>query len=136
MILALIACGIAASCWVYWGRRRATQELMWTTVRGTITVSGVEFIWEFYRPEIRYSYRIQGIDYVGTRVRRRQVVYNFKGPAKKLCEKYPVGASVIVHVDPCDPSNSVLEPAVSSSGTQVLVLLVVGALLLIWCFAT
>lgn len=79
-------------------------------VIGRIVVSQVDFQWEDYQPIVKYVFHYNGIEYLGKKIRSHNIVYNFKGPAERLCARYPIGASVKVYVDPTRPSRSVLEP--------------------------
>lgn len=98
------------------GSASATRD--WPTVPGIVEVSGVREVTSgsgrlgvdrVHLPDVRYRYTVNGRDFRG------QVVQAGKGPddlasARQTAARYPVGASVPVHVDPADPSRAVLEP--------------------------
>ena len=83
---------------------------------------------------MEYAFCYDGIEYRGKNIRSHLAVYNFKGPAARLCARYPSGASVEVYVDPSNPARSVLEPGGDVRLLWVgfpvsLVLIVLGAFL-------
>jgi hypothetical protein len=103
-------------------------------VIGRVLVSKVDFDGEDYRPTVEYVYCHNSIEYRGDKIRSLLAIYNFKGPAKRLCARYPSGAAVDVYLDPNNPSHSVLEPGgdawLRGLGFLVsLLLIVLGALL-------
>jgi Protein of unknown function (DUF3592) len=72
-------------------------------VRGTITKSAVIFDGENYRPIVKYQYEIDGCFYSGDGIFRGPLIqFNWRGPARRLTARFPVGASVAVYVDPAD----------------------------------
>jgi hypothetical protein len=88
---------------------RREKRAVWIKVPGTIKHSEVRFDGEQYQPFIRYEYAIQSQTYEGCAVRSLMINYNWSGPAGRVCERYPVGASVSVYVDPMQPNTAVLE---------------------------
>ncbi|HYC35880.1 MAG TPA: DUF3592 domain-containing protein [Usitatibacter sp.] len=98
----------------------------WPTVQGRIESLEVKSIQRghhgmgTYKPTLVYTYRVQGRDYRGSRIRvsdfltigvqsRRQ-----SQAAVELDGFFP-GSPVTVHFDPLNPSRAVLRPGVSSS---------------------
>lgn len=67
-----------------------------------------------YKPEVTYSYTVDGTEYQGD-----LIAYGLKGSssdrsfAQYYDKKYPEGATVPVAYDPARPQTSVLEPGVS-----------------------
>ena len=132
----MLCAGLVAPLFIAYARDSAAQERRWKRVTGKVLVSRVEFQWEDYQPIVEYVYCHNGIEYRGKKVRSHLVVYNFKGPARRLCARYPLGASVDVYIDPNNPSRSVLEPGGDAwllrLGLPVsLLLIVLGALLVL-----
>jgi hypothetical protein len=104
-----LLCGVALPIWSLWANNRAQREHDWRKVPGTILRSEVEFDAEFYKARIEYSYPYDDHIYRGNTVRSNLLLYNWRGPSERLCEKYPSQSAVDVLVDPTDPSRSVLE---------------------------
>ena len=80
----------------------------WREVSGVITKSEVEFCGEDYRPVVEYTYEVDGVTYKGDTIAKGLVTFNWKGPAARMIEKFPVGATVPVFVDPKNPRQSAL----------------------------
>jgi len=91
-------------------RAGAKQQNGWIPVQGSILSSEVRFNGEEYFPCVQYEYKYEGEVFRGTLIRSGLITYNWKGPAKRVCANYPVGAVTTVHVNPADPSRAVLEP--------------------------
>jgi hypothetical protein len=104
------AIGIATSLVVLVQRRSRIRELSWSQVNGIVIESKVELVYDNYRPKIRYEYFVHEARYVSETVRSNLVLYNWSGPAKRLCARYHLGANVRVFYNLRDPSQSVLEP--------------------------
>jgi hypothetical protein len=89
---------------------RAQRELSWVKLRARIVSSDVIFDGELYEPAIRFEYRVGASAYTGSKVRTGLIKFNWKGPARRMCERFPVGTEVPVFVDPVNPLSAVLEP--------------------------
>lgn len=92
-----------------WFQSRAVGN--WKTVSGTVVSSAVkEEIGEAgdeFRPEIHYSYSIDGKTYEG----KRYEILAWARPeakAKAIVSQFPVGAPISVFVNPENPNESVL----------------------------
>jgi len=70
----------------------------------------VEYDGEDFVADVVYSYRHNNIDYTGDTVSRPQVTYNWRGPAERVCRRFPEGATISVYVNPKDSRRAVLEP--------------------------
>ncbi len=130
----MLCAGTLLPLFLAYARYSAGQDRRWERVTGKVLVSRVEFQWEDYQPIVEYVYCHNGIEYRGKKIRSHLVVYNFKGPAERLCARYPSGASVEVYIDPNNPERSVLEPGgdawLLGVGVPVaLLFIVLGALL-------
>jgi hypothetical protein len=108
--LALIA-GVVTLAVGIRARSRAKREADWVSVPGTVTSSEVRHDGELYVAAVTYRYEVAGQQLIGSTVKSGLVSYNWRGPAKRICERYAVDAEVRVHVDARDPSRAVLEPA-------------------------
>jgi hypothetical protein len=75
----------------------------------------------FYRPDIRFSYRIGGNDYTtDTWKPGASVGYGDPAPAEATVARYKPGQTVTVHYDPTHPDTAVLEPANAQGAGVVL----------------
>jgi hypothetical protein len=80
-------------------------------VSGTILRSEVQFDWEDYRPVIEYEYQVDGKSYRGDGIVIGPLIqFNWRGPAKRMVERYPVGSTVTVYVDARNPRRAALQP--------------------------
>lgn len=89
--------------------RHARASASWPTTSGIVEKSFSTIDRHQGRHiEIVYSYEVQASPF-----QSRRVAFGSYNPATGLrwLRDYPVGASVTVHYDPRNPSNSVLEPA-------------------------
>jgi hypothetical protein len=87
----------------------ADPKARWREVPGTILRSEVRFDWEDYRPVVEYQYEVDGVSYRGdTIVVGPLITFNWKGPATRLIERFPVGTAVTVYVDPANPRRASL----------------------------
>ena len=77
---------------------------------------------------VRYEYTFQSKAFVGEGVRSANIVYNWSGPAERMCARYPQGAAVAVFLDSSDPSRAVLEPG-GSPGFGRLVIVVAAVMM-------
>ena len=107
--LALIA-GVTTLVVGFKARSKAKRQVDWVSVPGTVTSSEVKYDGELYVPAVTYRYEVAGQQLIGNTVKSGLVSYNWRGPAKRICERYAVNAEVRVHVDARDPSHAVLEP--------------------------
>jgi hypothetical protein len=87
----------------------------WREVSGVITRSEVVFRGSHYEPVVEYKYEVDGVTYRGDTIARGLITFNWKGPAARLVEKFPVGASVPVFVDSKYPRRAALQRHVDSN---------------------
>jgi hypothetical protein len=116
--------------------RRLSRQKEWPKTPGVITSSAVDFLWETYRANVQYRYVIDAEEYIGKTIRSWMLQYNWRGPATRLCGRFPVGSKVDVYVSPADKSYSVLEPggdryALWLVGTASIVLILASVVLAI-----
>ena len=103
----------------------------WREVPGVITRSEVEFNGEAYWPVVEYTYVVDGVTYKGDTIVRGLITFNWKGPAARMIESFPVGATVPVYIDPKYPRQSALRPGVDKNLPVFLIFFVGFVVLLI-----
>jgi hypothetical protein len=113
----------------------SSPDARWREVAGVITKSEVEFCGDDYRPVVEYTYEVDGVTYRGDTIARGLVTFNWKGPATRVIEKFPVGARVPVFVDPKYPRQSALHPRVDKNLPLFLACFVGVLVLIILLFA-
>jgi hypothetical protein len=119
-----------------WLTSRFKEQGAWPQVSGFVTDSHVDFTGQQYLPVIRYEYTFQSRHFLGDTVRSGIILYNWSGPARRLCARYPNGAQVTVYVSAINPSRSVLEPGGHAAFRPVLlatsaVMIVITILILV-----
>lgn len=96
----------------------------WPTVEATLLRSEVKSTWHSgqrggghysYSPYVAYSYEVDGRRFEGDRYAFLNHSSGKSSVARERLAPYPVGSRVQVHVDPDDPSKSVLAPEESRS---------------------
>ena len=118
------------------GKRRAARD--WPTTPGRVLRSEVvteersggvnEPDVTVYRPVVEYGYLAQGAERTGARVGFGTNVVD-QHAARRIVERYPVGARPPVFVNPRNPNEAVLE---FQGGFPVLLLLAPGGLVFIF----
>ncbi len=68
-----------------------------------------------YKPYVQYNYRIEGTERYGTTIHFNPPSSLDEGAMAAIAARYKPGATVKLYVDPADPENTVLEPAVEGS---------------------
>jgi hypothetical protein len=107
----------------------------WREVAGVITKSEVEFRGDHFLPVVEYAYVVDGVTYKGDTIARGLITFNWKGPAARMIESFPVGATVPVYVDPKYPRQSALRPHVDKNRPVFLICFVGFVVLVILLFA-
>jgi hypothetical protein len=122
--------------------RKSKASAAWPTTQGRIVDAkvvehvetrtdddGDESTSTVYRPDIRYSYRVDGADHTADTWKGR-VRYSTGSPkyAEGVVARYPVGQTVTVHYDPADPGMGVLEPGNRDGATVPLIVGIVFGL--------
>ncbi len=92
-------------------RRKVAQASTWPSTLGTVTLSMIQMRHSndgsTPYPVVQYSYQVTGQPYQGSKV--------MPGPevggtgARKVVERYPAGAQVMVYYNPQNPSEALLE---------------------------
>ena len=104
-------------------RKRAKEAETWPTVPGVVTSSGLQEERSYdsdsgtsinYKPVVQYTYTIMGQTFTGDQLSFGNVNYDHRTATKKITP-YPQGAQVMVHYDPDNPLNAVLETKAAGS---------------------
>ena len=67
-----------------------------------------------YRSDVSYSYEVSGREFVAARTRfGDRLELSWSAPALRIVRRYPKSSRVLVHYDPDEPSEAVLEPGVT-----------------------
>ena len=92
--------------------------------------------YQYYAPEIRYAYEVNGNSYVGETIKfgLSQVHYPSEERAREWLAPYPVGGAPRVRYDPAKPENSALELGQLHGGRWLLAgsILLLAALGPVW----
>ena len=121
-------------------RKRAKEAETWPTVPGVVMSSGLQEHRSHdsdsgtsinYEPVVTYTYAIMGQTFTGDHIAFGNVYYDYRTASKKIAP-YPQGTSVVVHYDPDNPLNAVLETK-AAGGTAFLIVgivfMIVGVLM-------
>jgi hypothetical protein len=107
------------------GRRLSAAAARWPQTVGRIVSSSVESYKTrtgrgdsgtgatVYQVVVEYSYRVGNRDYHGTRLSFGGQVSAGRELAEAKAAQYPPGSDVMVHYDPANPSDAVLETTVA-----------------------
>lgn len=129
---ALIVLAVAAAmAFMAWQRLKAdrlnaklsSNSASWPTAPGRITVVRINeqrtTIYDSntntnnesirYQPKVEYLFTAGGQQYRGSRINFNVLDFTFENRAKKVIEKYTVGATLPVAYDPADPNACVLD---------------------------
>jgi hypothetical protein len=97
-----------------WKLRQVRKTAAWPSTRGRITRSRRGICTPQHADaaprqiaDIEFEYEVAGVLYAGTRPTLAET--QSKDDVEAMLARYPVGRSVIVHYDPSDPAESVLE---------------------------
>lgn len=65
-----------------------------------------------YRPEILYSYQVNGVRYTADKSKTgTQVSSNLRSAAERAVQDYPAGRMIEVHYNPDNPADSAVDPS-------------------------
>jgi hypothetical protein len=120
-----------------WGARRQVAEASgWQQTAGRIVSSTVEHYRQrvggartgslatFYEAVVEYDYSVSGRDYHSTRLSFGGKTAGSQQRAEAAAARYPEGSQVMVHYDPKNPSNAVLEVRVAQGVMWIIVAVV------------
>ncbi len=117
-------------------RRQAAEASGWPQTAGRIVSSSVEHYRQrvggartgnlvtFYEAVVEYSYSVSGRDYHSTRLSFGAKAAGSQALAEAKAARYPADSQVMVHYDPKNPSNAVLELKVAYGVTGLVMVLV------------
>jgi hypothetical protein len=108
-----------------WSAFRQIAALNYASAPGRITHSAVKTTRSsrgraVYRPDIKYSFEVDGKTHEGSLYRYGQPASNDKS-ASIIVQQHPVGAAVTVYYNPADPADSLLHPGLT--GTDLFIAL-------------
>ncbi len=127
--------------WVLWTAwQRAEETRRWTPLPCRIVSSRLHqerptpHSNPTYRPEVRYSFTLDGRALTGTHIRRVDSASQHEDVARKKLEGYPVGAEITCYVNPQKPEQSVLKHDTRAALYSIWfpILFVVGGLGMAW----
>src|SRR5712691_7054092 len=126
LFFALGGAMVLAMLWA--ARRQAAGASGWPTTGGRIVSSTVEHYRArvgsarsggyatFYEPVVEYSYRLEGGAYHSTQLSFGGKVAGSEEQATARAAQYTAGSEVLVHYDPKNPSNAILDLKVAYGG--------------------
>ncbi len=113
----------------------------WSSVSGTVVSSGVKQVLDStdkkgrknfsYRAIVKYSYKVEGQNYISSRITFGDYGTNTPGHGASIVANYPEGKRVRVYYNPDAPMHSVLE---RRTGVGNIIPILVGILLLLVSF--
>ena len=111
--------GGATIGWSLWAAWQSFASRNWRTTQGVILVSDLQRNRDaeggfMYRAEISYTYSVNNEEFIAGRTRFGDwLQLSWSTPAARIVRRYPKGSSVVVHYDPSEPAEAVLEPGAS-----------------------
>ena len=67
-----------------------------------------------FTPKVRYTYRVEGRELIGTAISNHDVGYGDRGNAQEIVDKYRVNSRHTAYYDPANPKKqAVLEPGLN-----------------------
>ena len=123
--LGFLGCGLTlvlsgmTEAWRAWDSQR------WLTTSGTILASAIDFYSnsggeDVFSAEISYEYAPDQPGYEGqiltaSRINFGDISYGDSAVARAIVNRYPVGQTVTVYLNPRNPAEAVLEPGLTGS---------------------
>jgi hypothetical protein len=113
--------GLMLVAMLWMARRQVAEASAWPAIGGRVVKSGVEHyrkrvggaqsgtLATFYEPVVEYSYQVNDCAYHSTQVSFGGKPAASQAIAQAAAARYPAGNLVLVHYDPKNPSNAVLE---------------------------
>lgn len=143
LVLGLVVTAVGSGVTFWLGkplRDQAVASRSWPATEGRIVRSTLEESRKdgktHYSADIGYEYQLDGRTLTGSRVWIGDAYSSSPGNEfRTAVKRYPVGRQVQVHYDPQDPTESVLEPGPTWSGSLLFLIglgvLAIGGLLLL-----
>jgi hypothetical protein len=109
-----VGSGIFLTWWAQASMAEGRASKKWPSTQGRVISSKVHTYdndgTTMYRPEVAYSYAVNGATYTSDRITMTHVATNRSGYARDMVARFPAGAAVQVRYDPTDPAKAVLVP--------------------------
>jgi hypothetical protein len=125
---------VLAMLWA--SRRQVAEAAGWPETAGRVVSSSVEHYQKrvggarsgtlatFYEPVVEYAYRVNDRDYHSTQLSFGGKAAGSQAIAEAKAARYPAGDQVLVHYDPKNPSNAVVELKVALGAPFLVVAIV------------
>lgn len=119
-------CGVMAAQLIYhhainW--QAAIRSKSWQTIEGQVTTAAVEHTGRFrWTPKITYAYRVNGVEYTGSRVAFDYFDAYSLQEANEVVDRYQVKASAKIFYDPGQPQESTLQQIHRGAGGGLFIL--------------
>lgn len=122
---------------------KAAAAAKWPTTQGLILKASVqteELMRErretlnFFRPDVLYTYSVNGQEFTSDTLRVGLRSQARSDEARQMAAEYPPGKVVVVHYNPSNPADALLEPAVNSQTMAIVgsgVALIVVAMIMV-----
>jgi hypothetical protein len=78
--------------------------------------SGYYRTYTSFRPEVRFTYTVEGVEHEGSKVAREVAATNNRRAVQACVDRYPPGSEVEVYYNPTDPGVAYLETRISIGG--------------------
>lgn len=110
-----IVVGVASLCAGIWNLARSLRSASWPSTSGVIDRaemgSNSDDDGVTYSADVTYHYEVGGTSYTGTRLSFGTMSAS-SDYARRILDRYPVGATVRVYYSPDDPASAVLETGI------------------------
>jgi len=148
-ITSLIFLAGGVFCFFMWNSsaKEYKSSKNWSFVNGNIVKSSIiqKREWDSekkkyeitYYPDVKYTYGVNGVNYVGKRITFSDYGSGSRKKIRKILRKYSTGMLVKVFYNPKNPAKSVLEKRLGIGGYMLLfvsVMFIGGGLLLMFFF--
>jgi hypothetical protein len=125
--------GVMVLAMLWTSRRQVAEASNWPQTAGRIVSSTVEHYRQrvggartgslvtFYEAVVEYDYSVSGRDYHSTRLSFGAKTAGSQQRAEAAAARYPEGSQVMVHYDPKNPANAVLDVRIAQGVTWIVV---------------
>jgi flagellar basal body-associated protein FliL len=146
MILAVVflCVGIGLIIAAVISRNNAKKAESWSTIAGQVTSSTMTEHRQRdsdgdshvnYQPVVQYTYQVNGLTYNGGKISFGANSFDYNTAQSKV-GKYPVGAQVVVHYNPINPGEAVLETQAAGSKIFLIIGIIFALIGLLSCCGT
>ena len=95
--------------------KRMISSYSWPKAKGIVQSSEVITSGEYYSPEIRYAFQVNGEKYESCNLDLSNIESGDPLPSRRAVKRYPKGREVTVYYNPENPNECVLEPGMGWS---------------------